>query len=370
MPPFFDSAAIDFVVTADGESPATAKTSAATTAASSPAAAAHHLAVAMSAPSSAARPTHRLDHILLHHLSHSAAVAAPPSRAAIQRWVAGGHVSVDGQPALRSGARLRPGQCVSVHIPAAVPSSLVPIAMPLDLLFEDATMLAINKPAHLPVHPGAGVHRATLVHGLLAMGGGFSGIGGVMRPGIVHRLDAGTTGIVLVAKTDAAHQALSRQFAARSVQKTYLALVCGPWPRALADAGLLDTFYGRHPKLRKRFTGRLGNAPKRAKTAYQRLRSQTGPAPVLHLLELHLLTGRTHQARVHCAEMGLPLLGDAVYGSRSANRFAQKVNLTHQALHAARISFAHPDDGRPITLSAPPPTDWWSLAEALDAERS
>lgn len=303
------------------------------------------------APADAPAAAPRLDQFLHAQLR---VVEPEVSRARIQRLIADGHAHIDGQLG-RAAARLRPGQAVTLHVPAPVPMALEPVEMPLHILFEDAHMLVINKAADLPVHPGAGAKRATLVHGLLAHCTDLSGIGGVLRPGIVHRLDAGTTGVIVVAKHDAAHTALAAQFAKRETDKRYLALVLG---QPKTNQGSRNTFFGRHPRHRQRFTGMLTEASRRAHSEW-RLRATNGK---MSLIEVRLHTGRTHQARVHMAEMGHPIVGDRLYGSPNAPVLAA---LTHQALHAWRLRIAHPITGAQMAFEAPPPASWWPTAAAL-----
>lgn len=279
------------------------------------------------------------------------------SRAAVLRLIAQGHVQIDGR-AGKAAARLRHGQRVRVCVPPVVPASLSPVPMPLSILFEDDDLLVLDKAPHLPVHPGAGSRRATLVEGLLAHGPCWSGIGGVSRPGIVHRLDADTTGVMVVAKHDAAHRHLAQQFADRRVRKHYLALASAVLAADAPRHGTIDTFFGRHPVHRQRFTGRLRSGARRARSKFRVLAEYAG----VSLVEVLLLTGRTHQARVHLAELGLPLLGDRVYGSSAGLRRAAQSGLTHQALHAFKLSFCHPRSLQPLTFVAPPPASWMTLA--------
>ncbi|HET6345967.1 MAG TPA: RluA family pseudouridine synthase, partial [Myxococcota bacterium] len=259
--------------------------------------------------------------------------------------------------------KLREGQRVEVRIPAPTPSTLVPMAMPLVVLYEDAHVIALDKPAGLVVHPGAGTRGPTLVHGLLAQCGDLSGIGGVTRPGIVHRLDRGTSGVMVVAKHDRAHAGLAEQFSGRTVRKRYLAVVHGAPEPAQAT---LDTLYGRHPVHRQRFTARVTSG-KRAVTTYRTVASAWG----LAVLDVLLGTGRTHQIRVHLAEAGHPIVGDPLYGGRRPLPHAPKLvreafdALEHQALHAARLELRHPITGAPLRFEAPPPPSWRPLARRI-----
>lgn len=300
----------------------------------------------------------RLDKAVLRQ---AAARGLSLSRAAVARWIDSGHVRLDQKPA-KAATRLRSGQRIDViEPPLVLPDSPVGAAPTLTVLFEDEHLLVIDKPAHLPVHPGAGVRRTTLSEALLARGERWSGIGGVARPGIVHRLDADTTGVLVVAKHDQAHRHLAAQFAARTVRKHYLALSAVPLPASLPPAGTIETGYGRHPQHRHRMTGRLPSASRRARTSYRVLEQHAGRT----LLELRLWTGRTHQARVHLAEMGLPVLGDRVYGSGRALAAAHALGLSHHALHAWKLSFHHPLSDAPMTYSAQVPASWRHLSPCV-----
>jgi 23S rRNA pseudouridine1911/1915/1917 synthase len=277
------------------------------------------------------------------------------SRSRIQQLLAEGRVSVDGEPG-RAAARLRGGESVRVTVPAAVSATPEAEAIPLTVLHEDPDLLVVDKPAGLVVHPGAGHARGTLVNALLHHVKDLTGVGGELRPGIVHRLDKETSGCLVVAKNETALAALQRSFQAREVEKTYLALVHGH-PRA---SGRLETLHGRHPRDRKRFTARVA----RGKPAVTGWTVRT----VLHhaaLLEVRLETGRTHQIRVHLSELGHPLLGDALYGgARKGDARVKEVaaRLGRQGLHAWKLGFPHPRDGRWIRAEAPVPVD---LAQAV-----
>jgi 23S rRNA pseudouridine1911/1915/1917 synthase len=284
------------------------------------------------------------------------------SRARWQRLLVAGGVHLDGAVA-RASTRLRGGERVQLELPPAVPIEARPEPMRLDVLYEDADLIAVNKPAGLAVHPGAGRPDGTLVNGLLHHCRDLSGIGGVLRPGIVHRLDIGTSGVIVVAKHDRAHVQLHAQFAERRAQKLYVAFVLGV-PRPAH--GSIDTWYGRHPTQRLRFTGRLQRG-KRAITVYRVEQSAGG------LSEVHvdLRTGRTHQIRVHMAELGHPLAGDGLYGGRqparvrdgSLRRLVEA--LRRPALHAWRLTLTHPKSGKALRLEAPWPEDLLDLRAAM-----
>ena len=246
---------------------------------------------------------------------------------------------------------------------------LTPEAIPLDVVYEDADLLVINKPPGLVVHPGAGHRTGTLVHALLAhCGPALSGVGGVRRPGIVHRLDRGTSGLLVVAKTDPAHLALARQLKARTVERRYLALAHGRLPHA---AGVVETAIGRDPRDRLRMAVRPPGAGRPALTRYRVLERFARPAP-LTLLEATLGTGRTHQIRVHLAHLGVPVVGDRTYRRRApvpldAEFAAHVARLGGQALHAAVLGFVHPTTGVPHRYEAPPPPAFASLVAWLRA---
>jgi 23S rRNA pseudouridine1911/1915/1917 synthase len=262
---------------------------------------------------------------------------------------------VEGRPG-RPAQRVRGGEQVQVLLPPPDPAVPEPEDLPLTVLHEDADLLIIDKPAGLVVHPAAGHARGTLVNALLHHVRGLSGVGGVLRPGIVHRLDKETSGCLVVAKNDAALLALQKAFQARTVEKTYLALVHGH----PAAQGRLQTLHGRHPGDRKRFSGRVKTG-KEAVTSWRVVRVLHGSA----LLEVSLETGRTHQIRVHLSESGHPLLGDALYGAArkgDARVKAVQAQLGRQALHAWKLAFPHPRSGRTIRCEAPVPAE---LAQAL-----
>ena len=319
----------------------------------------------------------RLDRFLCDALG-GAHNAGGPSRAACQQLIGAGRVQLAERVVGRPGHKVRRGQQLAVQLVAPTPSTLVPHPMALQVLYEDHDLLVINKPAHLAVHPGAGTKRPTLVHGLLAHCTDLSGIGGVLRPGIVHRLDAGTTGVMVVAKHDAAHRHLADQFAARTTDKRYLALVYAG--AALAPgSGRIQTPYGRHPVHRRRFTGghpAAGARARRASTEWQVVAKAILPdlveAGPLAVVGCRLHTGRTHQLRVHLSELGCPIVGDATYGGRRAQTWpgqragcASLAGLDHQALHAWRLSFTHPGTGARLTFVAPLPPSWGKAAALL-----
>jgi 23S rRNA pseudouridine1911/1915/1917 synthase len=282
----------------------------------------------------------------------------------VQALVASGHVLVDGAPARRA-VRLRAGQALTVLVPPPVPAAPAPEDIPLHVVHEDAHLLVVDKPAGLVVHPGAGAPSGTLVNALLQHVSDLSGVGGVLRPGIVHRLDRGTSGLLVVAKDDATHRALVRQFSGRTVLKEYLALVHGVPAR---PAGEIDRPIGRDPVRRQRMSVRAPRG-REARTSWTRLEVFDGAS----LLRVRIHTGRTHQIRVHLASLGHPVAGDATYGGTrtpSARRAAAREaleSLCRPALHAARLAFTHPATGEPVDLESPLPAD---LAEVVRRLRS
>lgn len=286
------------------------------------------------------------------------AYAADLSRSRIKTLLQQGYVVVDDQPA-KPALKLRPGQRVCLTLPMTQPAKPQALAMPLDIIFEDDDLLVVNKPAGLVMHPAPGHNQDTLVNGLIARYGESFSVGGEMRPGIVHRLDKGTTGLVLIARNDASLQALQQQFQQRQISKRYLAVVAGD-PGA---KGSLDTPFARHPRDRKRYTSKAhpsGVWPneRRARLNFVRREQFTGAT----LIEVLLGTGRTHQIRVQFSDLGHPLLGDTDYGgAKRALPFARP------ALHAWRLGFTHPCSGESMDFEAPIPTDLMTLIEALRA---
>ena len=280
----------------------------------------------------------RLDLYLTAQLPHL-------SRSRLQGLIKNGHVTLDGKPA-KPGEKVRRGARVIVTEPPAEPSLLEPEEIPLDVLFEDSDLLVINKPPGMVVHPAAGHARHTLVHALLAHCTTLSGIGGELRPGIVHRLDKDTSGCLVVAKNDLAHAHLSRQFAGRSVTKIYLALVQGYF--AASRSGSIDNLIGRHPVDRKKMAV-LERGGRASRTTWRVAQELPG---VGTLLECTLHTGRTHQIRVHVKHLGHPLLGDALYAPKLARHFPR------QMLHAWKLGFAHPRTAEPMHFCSPLPEDF------------
>ncbi|MGE5414386.1 MAG: RluA family pseudouridine synthase [Syntrophomonadaceae bacterium] len=295
------------------------------------------------------------------------------SRSRIQKLIEEGAVLVRGTPARRSHV-VRAGEEVTIAVPEPRKTALSPEAIPLTILYEDEHLLAIDKPAGLVVHPAPGHDSGTLVNALLHHVRDLAGIGGELRPGIVHRLDRDTSGVLLVAKTDRAHQLLSRQMRQRTLRKEYLAVVAGiPKVRK----GEVTFAIGRDPRDRKRMKAfrplddDLPAGVRAARTLYE-IEREWFPLGVT-LLRCRLVTGRTHQIRVHLAASGLPIVGDPVYGRarypkvRDAALSKRLEEFPRQALHAERVAFRHPATQELVTIAAPLPEDLSGLIAALDA---
>ena len=263
------------------------------------------------------------------------------SRARLQDWIEQGRVLVDGSPAKRSHL-LKGAERIHVQPAELAPLRAMPEDLPLEVLYEDADVVAINKPSGMVVHTGAGRHSGTLVNALLHRFGKLSSVGGDLRPGIVHRLDRFTSGVILIARSDAAHRNLAEQFASRQVEKIYLALVHG---QVKNDEGRITKPIARDPVARVRMTARLAHG-RQAITSYQVLKRFEG----FTFLEVKIGTGRTHQIRVHLASIGHPVVGDKLYGAPASA-------LARYFLHARQITFTSPSTGERITVSAPMPAE-------------
>ncbi len=275
------------------------------------------------------------------------------SRARLQALIRAGNITVDGRAA-NGHRRLRAGQCVRVGIPAPQPAKPAAQDIPLDIIYQDADLIVVNKPAGMVVHPAPGHASGTLVNALLHHCPDLAGIGGELRPGIVHRLDRDTSGLLVAAKHEAALRSLADQFKKRQVRKEYLALVRGAPP----VAGSINAAIGRHPVQRKKMA--LSERGRAALTSFQCL----AVYPQAALVRLRIHTGRTHQIRVHMAHLGHPVLGDQVYGRQRAGL----LSAPRQMLHAARLEFRHPADGRLMSFAAPLPEDMRAIIQRLKKE--
>jgi 23S rRNA pseudouridine1911/1915/1917 synthase len=281
------------------------------------------------------------------------------SRGALQRMIEEGDIRVNGQ-LVKSTHHPRAGEVISVTWPEAKPAEAQPEEIPLHILYEDDDLLVVNKQPGLVVHPAAGNEKHTLVNALLHhCQGQLSGIGGVARPGIVHRIDKDTSGCLVVAKNDVTHKKLAEQFAGRTVEKVYQSIVCGEMPR---DSGEVRAAIARHPSHRKRMAVTDGSG-REAWTTYkvkERLRGATW-------VEVYLHTGRTHQIRVHFQHIGFPLVGDLTYGARQNARLKEQTGYTapRVLLHAHSLTFMHPRYHEVMTFEAPLPEDYRDAIKAL-----
>lgn len=275
------------------------------------------------------------------------------SRSRLQALIKEGMVTVDGQPAKKTGMKLEKGMQIIVTIPPTKETDLVPEAIPLDIIFENDDVMVVNKPAGMVVHPSAGHESGTLVHAALAHAPEMEGIGGELRPGIVHRLDKDTSGIILLAKNDKAMRWLQARFKKRDVQKTYLALVDGAPP---TPTGRVEAPIGRDPSHRKKMAIVSEAKGREAISIYKTVESFDKHT----LLEVNILTGRTHQIRLHCAFVGSPIVGDTLYGHRK-----QRVKAPRQFLHAARLTITLPKEKKPRTFEAPLPDELESVLAEL-----
>ena len=303
------------------------------------------------------RGTERLDQFV-------ASTDSRLSRSTVHRLIETGRITVNGSAA-KPALKLKGGERIIVEIPPPVESDAAPEPIPLTILYEDHDLIVVNKPAGMVVHPGAGNPGGTLVNALLAHCTDLSGIGGTLRPGIVHRIDKETSGVLLAAKNDPAHQALARQFREHSIKRVYLALVYGS-PKT--DAGRIESTIGRHPTERTRMSSKARHG-KHAVTRWQVVARYAG----VTLIKLRLETGRTHQIRVHLSEQGHPLVGDRLYtGSgrladiRDPRVRALLKGVQRQALHAKTLGFVHPVTGQYLEFDTDLPEDISRVINGLE----
>jgi 23S rRNA pseudouridine1911/1915/1917 synthase len=298
------------------------------------------------------------------------AEAAPElSRSRLKTLIEAGEVSLDGATIVDPSTRVKPGQTAAVRIPEASAAEPQPQPLPLDIVYEDEHLIVIDKPAGMVVHPAPGSPDRTLVNALLFhCGGSLSGIGGVRRPGIVHRIDKDTSGLMVVAKSDAAHHGLSTQFSERTLERAYYAIV---WGTPLPSQGEVEGNIGRSPSNRQKMAVvKRGGKP--ALTRYRVLRRCLGGGAAL--IECRLATGRTHQIRVHMAHIGHTLIGDPLYGNRYRRKGVPPAlapaleSFPRQALHAYLLGFTHPLTGKTLRFVSPMPKDMEDLLDLLDGE--
>ena len=296
-----------------------------------------------------------------------ASCVAELSRAAVHRLIESGDIRVNGETA-KPSLKVKEGDHIRVAVPSPVAAEAAPEDIPLDILYEDRDIIVVNKPAGMVVHPGAGNPHGTLVNALLGHCNDLSGIGGQLRPGIVHRIDKDTSGVLIVAKNDQAHLSLARQFKDHSIKRLYLALVFGS-PRT--DTGHIRSTIGRHPVDRTKMSSKAHHG-KHAVTQWKVLARYDG----VSLLQLRLETGRTHQIRVHLSEAGHPLVGDMVYGPpgrlsalRNPRVRAILKPLGRQALHARTLGCIHPATGQYLEFDTKLPDDMDTVIQELDSIR-
>ena len=294
------------------------------------------------------RTPERLDKFLVGQLQEF-------SRSRIQGLIAKGFVDVNGDTAKKAGQTLESGFHVTVRIPPPAPTDLIAEDIPLDILFENDDLIAVNKPAGMVVHPAAGHASGTLVNAILGYDPELEGIGGEERPGVVHRLDKETSGLILLAKNERAHRWLQDQFRLRKVEKTYLALVDGKPP---TPSGRVEAYIGRDPSHRKRMAIVPESRGREAISEYKTVESFKDHT----WLEVHPITGRTHQIRLHCAFLGCPIVGDQIYGKKHPS-----IELARHFLHAYRLTIMLPGEKKPQIFEAPLPDE---LARVLTSLRA
>ncbi len=275
------------------------------------------------------------------------------SRSRLQSLIKDGNVLVNGAPASKSGQNIEPGMTVEVRLPPVEPAAIQPEAIPLNVVYEDGGLLVINKPAGMVVHPAAGHSTGTLVHAALAHAPEMDGVGGEVRPGVVHRLDKNTSGLILLAKNDEVHRFLQDQFRLRRAEKTYLALVDGHPP---SPTGRIEAAIGRNPAQRKQMAIVSEAKGREAISEYRTLET----FPEHTFLEVHPITGRTHQIRLHLAFVGCPVTGDTIYGRRRPS-----LPLKRHFLHAARLKITLPGEAAPRIFEAPLPEELETILEGL-----
>lgn len=299
------------------------------------------------------------------------------SRSRVQSLIAAGALTCKGEKLTDASSKVKAGMILTLAIPEAAPSHITAQDIPLDIVFEDEHLLVLNKPPGLTVHPAPGHADGTLVNALLAhCGASLSGIGGVARPGIVHRIDKDTSGLLVVAKHDAAHHHLSEQLSTRTLGRTYQAIA---WGAPEKTSGTITGNIGRSPANRQKMAVVKGG--KAATTHYRRIETfhpASMKTPLASLIECKLETGRTHQIRVHCAHIGTALLGDPLYGQPTRTRLnggqyksipaelrTALLAFDRQALHAAELHLIHPETGKTMSFTAPLPHDMLALLDAL-----
>lgn len=294
----------------------------------------------------------RLDHFLTRNMPDL-------SRARIQNLIEAGLVEVNERGASKTGQKLKGGESVTVNVPPAEPLAVTPENIELNVVYDDDSLAVIDKPAGMVTHPGAGVTSGTLVNALLyRMGDSLSGISGVARPGIVHRLDKETSGLIVIAKDDRAHHSLAEQIKSKTARRNYIALVEGVMKD---DRGTVDKPIGRHPTRRKQMA--VVASGRKAVSHYEVLKRFTR----FTLVKVMLETGRTHQIRVHMASIGYPVAGDLVYNSKQSGNesWRAKHKLLRHALHAFELTFTHPVTDRLLEFESPLPPDLTALIESL-----
>ncbi len=279
------------------------------------------------------------------------------SRARLQALIKSGNVTLDGRLIEKMSTSVAVGQEVKITLPPPEPSNLIPETIPLDIVYEDVHLLIVNKPAGMVVHPAAGHSTGTLVHAVLAHAPELTGVGGVQRPGVVHRLDKDTSGLILLAKDDATHQWLQNQFKLRKVKKTYIALVDGAPP---TPTGRVEASIGRDPSKRKQMAVLPDGKGRSAVSEYRVVKS----FPHHTLVEVHPLTGRTHQIRVHMAFIGCPVVGDKVYGHKKST-----LPLNRHFLHAREIEITLPGEKTPRSFSAPLAPELERILQTLEQQK-